>query len=317
MREAACLSTSVRKDDNLGNQGQGGGAPRRNQDGYLIAVCVGIAAFMVLLGLSFFLIVTDERTWQAAFSEQVPAVSGEDAEGRSSAAQKDRNLEGQKEEDYEPSPTDEYYREITDSLRGDLAYGIEWAESDLSRKQEDASFYALYPQLTGDIANREELNQAIEEAALAYQDYCQFAIEIAGFSTCHVQIFGYVTYMSEDVISIVFDERVYLNETKMPGLYAMNIDVKTGTVLENQEMINYTKALTQKFCSQNSVQNGDKMDLAEWPDELIGQLLSSETGVVFYTPVGLEVGFNYNGVNGRNGWVTVTVKDYERFLKKV
>lgn len=117
-------------------------------------------------------------------------------------------------------------------------------------------------------------------------------------------------------MSIVFDERIYLNETKLPGLCAINIDVRTGTLLSNQEMVSYTDTLTRKFRSQNSVQNGDKMDLAEWPDELIGQLLASEAGVVFYTPVGLEIGFNYSGTNGMSGWVTVTVKNYEQFLKK-
>ena len=122
--------------------------------------------------------------------------------------------------------------------------------------------------------------------------------------------------MSEDVVSIVFDERIYLNETKLPEVCAINIDVRTGTLLSNQEMVSYTDTLTRKFRSQNSVQNGDKMDLAEWPDELIGQLLASEAGVVFYTPVGLEIGFNYSGTNGMSGWVTVTVKNYEQFLKK-
>ena len=288
---------------------QGGEEPRRNQDGYLIAVCVGVAAFMVLLGLSFFLITNDDGSWKTVFSEQLQAESGD--------RQDDSAAEMGKNDAYEPSPSDEYYKEITDALRGDLPYGIEWVESDLSRKQEDASFYALYPQLTGDIPNRKELNRSIEEAALAYRDYCQFAIEAAGFSTCHVQSFGYVTFMSEDVMSIVFDERIYLNETKLPGLCAINIDVRTGTLLSNQEMVSYTDTLTRKFRSQNSVQNGDKMDLSEWPDELIGQLLASEAGVVFYTPVGLEIGFNYNGTNGMSGWVTVTVKNYERFLKKV
>ena len=288
---------------------QGGEEPRRNQDGYLIAVCVGVAAFMVLLGLSFFLITNDDGSWKTVFSEQHQAESGD--------RQDDSAEERGKNDAYEPSPSDEYYKEITDALRGDLPYGIEWVESDLSRKQEDASFYALYPQLTGDIPNRKELNRSIEEAALAYRDYCQFAIEAAGFSTCHVQSFGYVTFMSEDVMSIVFDERIYLNQTKLPGLCAINIDVRTGTLLSNQEMVSYTDTLTRKFRSQNSVQNGDKMDLAEWPDELIGQLLASEAGVVFYTPVGLEIGFNYSGTNGMSGWVTVTVKNYEQFLKKV
>lgn len=299
----------MRKDNGLDKFRQGGEEPRRNQDGYLIAVCVGVAAFMVLLGLSLFLITNDDGSWKTVFSEQLQAESGD--------RQDDSAAEMGKNDAYEPSPSDEYYKEITDALRGDLPYGIEWVESDLSRKQEDASFYALYPQLTGDIPNRKELNRSIEEAALAYRDYCQFAIEAAGFSTCHVQSFGYVTFMSEDVMSIVFDERIYLNETKLPGLCAINIDVRTGTLLSNQEMVSYTDTLTRKFRSQNSVQNGDKMDLSEWPDELIGQLLASEAGVVFYTPVGLEIGFNYSGTNGMSGWVTVTVKNYEQFLKKV
>lgn len=309
MRGAASWSIPLRKDNGLDKFRQGGEEPRRNQDGYLIAVCVGVAAFMVLLGLSFFLITNDDGSWKTVFSEQHQAESGD--------RQDDSAAEMGKNDAYEPSPSDEYYKEITDALRGDLPYGIEWVESDLSRKQEDASFYALYPQLTGDIPNRKELNRSIEEAALAYRDYCQFAIEAAGFSTCHVQSFGYVTFMSEDVMSIVFDERIYLNETKLPGLCAINIDVRTGTLLSNQEMVSYTDTLTRKFRSQNSVQNGDKMDLAEWPDELIGQLLASEAGVVFYTPVGLEIGFNYSGTNGMSGWVTVTVKNYEQFLKKV
>ena len=309
MRGAASWSIPLRKDNGLDKFRQGGEEPRRNQDGYLIAVCVGVAAFMVLLGLSFFLITNDDGSWKTVFSEQLQAESGD--------RQDDSAAEMGKNDAYEPSPSDEYYKEITDALRGDLPYGIEWVESDLSRKQEDASFYALYPQLTGDIPNRKELNRSIEEAALAYRDYCQFAIEAAGFSTCHVQSFGYVTFMSEDVMSIVFDGRIYLNETKLPGLCAINIDVRTGTLLSNQEMVSYTDTLTRKFRSQNSVQNGDKMDLSEWPDELIGQLLASEAGVVFYTPVGLEIGFNYNGTNGMSGWVTVTVKNYEQFLKKV
>ena len=37
----------------------------------------------------------------------------------------------------------------------------------------------------------------------------------------------------------------------------------------------------------------------------------------FYTPVGLEIGFNYNGVNNQFGWMTATIKDYEEYLKKM
>ena len=47
------------------------------------------------------------------------------------------------------------------------------------------------------------------------------------------------------------------------------------------------------------------------------KLLSSDGGIFFYTPVGLEIGFNYNGVNNQFGWMTATIKDYEEYLKKM
>ena len=60
-------------------------------------------------------------------------------------------------------------KKITDAIRDDLPYGVEWQECDLSRKQEDASFYALYPKLTGEIRNRDYLNEIIEKQALLYK----------------------------------------------------------------------------------------------------------------------------------------------------
>ncbi len=38
-------------------------------------------------------------------------------------------------------------------------------------------------------------------------------------------------------------------------------------------------------------------------EELINCLKDEKDSVMFYTPVGLEIGFNYDG-----GWVTVTLK---------
>ena len=43
--------------------------------------------------------------------------------------------------------------------------------------------------------------------------------------------------------------------------------------------------------------------------EIIGHFNSSDI-IVFYTPQGMEIGFNYD-----EGWVTVTYKEYEQYLK--
>lgn len=51
-------------------------------------------------------------------------------------------------------------------------------------------------------------------------------------------------------------------------------------------------------------------------DEQLQDFLSdSDTNIIFYTPVGLEIGFNYT-TSSSSGWVTVTIKDYERYMKK-
>ena len=50
---------------------------------------------------------------------------------------------------------------------------------------------------------------------------------------------------------------------------------------------------------------------------MLRKLLSSDGGIFFYTPVCLEIGFNYNGVNNQFGWMTATIKDYEEYLKKM
>ena len=57
--------------------------------------------------------------------------------------------------------------------------------------------------------------------------------------------------------------------------------------------------------------------LAPSIQEMRRKLLASDGGIFFYTPVGLEIGFNYNGVNNQFGWMTATIKDYEEYLKKM
>ena len=131
----------------------------------------------------------------------------------------------------------------------------------MSRKQEDASFYALYPKLTGEIRNRDYLNEIIEKQALLYKNYCQMYVEQAGFDSCHIQCFGYVTNMDSEHLSVVFDQKFYLNNQSMPGLSAINIDVETGTILKKEQQFNYSTRLAERFrkqCQNRTVWNCQK-----------------------------------------------------------
>ncbi len=51
-------------------------------------------------------------------------------------------------------------------------------------------------------------------------------------------------------------------------------------------------------------------------DEELAEVLRDKDSVIaYYTPLGMEVGLNYSG-GGASGWVTVTYKDYEKYLMK-
>ena len=77
-----------------------------------------------------------------------------------------------------------------------------------------------------------------------------------------------------------------------------------GEVISHEEMAHVDEELAWQFRSRNSHQNGTVEFVDELSDEkLMEYLKDEEDSVMFYTPVGLEVGFNYDG-----GWVTVTLK---------
>lgn len=149
---------------------------------------IASAIFAVLLCLALFLIVMGDRSelerveaQAAVFLEQMEQAA--DSARQSALAGAQDNFENSMpgmpdassgiqpgsadsasgkstDETYVPSADDEYYEKITDAIRDDLPYGVEWQECDLSRKQEDASFYALYPKLTGEIRNRDYLKKS-------------------------------------------------------------------------------------------------------------------------------------------------------------
>lgn len=219
--------------------------PERKKNTGIIALLFGIAlVFVLIFVLAISLIVTDVRkksSQSRTFSQK--GASSEDAYS-----------------EYVPDASDEYYVEIVDYLRDDLAYQVEW--------QED-----------------EEVER------------------------CSIYKEGYVTYMDEDAVSVVFLEYIYLNSAYLPRISDINIDVRTGSVLKHGSMVDYVTALAQRVRKQNAYQNSVDIGSMPWSDEDIALLLQSEEGVAFYTPVGLEVGFNYSSSDTGYGWLTVTLKE--------
>lgn len=206
-------------------------------------------------------------------------------------------------EEYVPDPDDEYYEEITDATRQDLSYRVEWHTESWYPDSDDDYVYnsVSYPVLIGDFEEKlSPINEKIYE--LAYSDKDSFREFSEGIS-----INGYVTYMSEDVLSVVFWCSMYGDGYTHPRLTALNFDMSTGEVIPYEDMVQVDDGLVKKFRSQDSIQNGGVAYVLGLTDEdLLRCLQDDSQRVLFYTPVGLELGLNYE--NG-DGWVTVTLKD--------
>ena len=50
-------------------------------------------------------------------------------------------------------------------------------------------------------------------------------------------------------------------------------------------------------------------------EELAAYLQDGSSMIAYYTPLGMEIGLNYETA-GTTGWVTVTYKDYDQYLSK-
>lgn len=204
---------------------------------------------------------------------------------------------------YEPSADDPYYKDIVDATSSELSYRIYWASTSLDpdKYEEGWSYYAVYPVLEaaeGEEGNYNSINETVREAALRYYD--TFRNYAGGAST-----YGYVTYMDEDKISVVFEHNLYESNGSLPGIAALNFDIKTGRQIDSEAIVEADQELAIRFRALDKTQNGGIDFVQELSDEeLIAYLKDPEKMVAFYTPVGLEVGINYE-----IGWVTVTLKE--------
>ena len=202
---------------------------------------------------------------------------------------------------YVPDKDDEYYVEIADATRLDLSYQILWQSVSTHADDPDDTrmFDCVYPILTGENASDYAVvNRKIQEMACAYQGvYQDYDYGVVSY--------GYVTYMDEEKISVVVQHTLEGEEIYIPLLDAVTFRLDTGKEIPQSQMQEVDDELVRFFRARDTQQNGTVPFVEGLSDEELKKYLSDqEKCVMFYTPVGLEIGFNYDG-----GWVTVTIKD--------
>lgn len=202
---------------------------------------------------------------------------------------------------YEPQEDDPYYEEIVDCTRTDLDYRLQWVvESvDPDDPEDSCTYYTTYPILEMEGSGQtESINATLRNLAGCYRDtYKEYE---GGIST-----FGYVTLMDEEKISVVFKHSFYKEKVTEVRLDARSFWIESGKEITPEEMTEIDRELAMRFQSQDKIQNeGVEYVQKLTADELLEILKNPDQAVYFYTPVGLEVGFNYE-----TGWVTVTIKE--------
>ena len=202
---------------------------------------------------------------------------------------------------YVPRPSDDYLSEIVSSTVRGLSYDIAWNDTYWCADDEKngAAFYCSYPFIIDcDKAYVAEINDKIAELATSFMP-ATLSRDDYGY------VDGFVTYMSEDKLSIVLEYYYQHEGNEEFYIAALNFSMKTGEEISIQEMLPAFEFMAD-FREGCEIQNGyyvtevlDKMT----NEDIQTAILDPETGVAFYSPVGLDIGFNYP-----DGWMTVTFK---------
>lgn len=219
---------------------------------------------------------------------------------------------------YVPSPDDTYYYGPCDSINEDVGYSFITKSYTNEDPEHDIDIIVNYVALKGeDIPNVEQLNETLEKTALYYAvDFPKYSYYAEYGESYAVYTTSYVTYNDEDIVSIVLDEYVVIDGEYHVDLYPINIDVKNGVILDNDSLLQIDSEFAKEFRRRNDEQNGTVDYLDSLSDEELMHVLQDKQSVIaYYTPLGMEVGLNYNS-GSASGWVTVTYKDYEKYLTK-
>lgn len=223
--------------------------------------------------------------------------------------------------------TGDYFDPFVDCIDTNQDYGLsrhflEYADSDTNG---EFGAYIAYIQLTGGtIPNEEEINRKILELTANDLWGRLNGVSVNTRYDWDQIIFmtdSYVTYNDAEKMSIVLDANiVWEGELVTSYIYAINVDLVNGEIMDNGEILTIDENFAAEFREKSNIQNGeDVVALKVMSDnELASCLSDSKTNIIFYSPMGMEVGYTYECTEDGltyYGWVTATYKEYEEYLK--
>ncbi|WP_337663765.1 hypothetical protein, partial [Suilimivivens sp.] len=228
--------------------------------------------------------------------------------GRAGITGDSDDMDGYDIEDFLNGDSDEEYYDFEQDIRDDLSYEVELEEFDKEDydcpEGTEARLAITYPVVTGDIPNVEEINRKLYEEVTAADEYITAVADLMeDGDSFEYQSECYVTYMDEDILSVAFQERGILNDSMIGAvIVSMNFDLQTGLPVGNTGILDIDDEFAIDFRKRCEEQNGEINGLNYYSDQQIREYLTNENSlIIFYTPLGMEVGINYD-----DGWATVT-----------
>lgn len=271
-------------------------------------LCLIIIVFRISSQESYGYSVYGPADGSALFKEQVPFDGSEQ-----SSAPDQKGEVPSKNPETGGNHSKEYYGEIRDAIRTDLDYSIEWENYEYEGNNDYIMIEVDYPVIKGDVPNKDIINAHIAKETEYFEEYIEeYSRYMLGDEVFGVYSEGYVTYMDAKVMSVVFCEEIYTDYWEDYTLYCINIDMENGVVINNSDLMKIDSEFVVDFRKKNSDQNGNTGVLEQMTDqEVMYYLTNIGTSVLFYTPLGMEVGINFD-----EGYLTVTYKDYEVYLQR-
>jgi len=210
-----------------------------------------------------------------------------------------------------------YYQGFSNSIDENTFYSIHFENCDYDDADHNISMHGNYPQVSDDVRNSDYINGYIEDQALYIWNYynSQAVDSVEQPSDYTWDMESYVTYNDNSVMSVVVQETWTADGSTMMDVTCINIDIENGMILDNSAILNTDDSFAQQFAKRSLAQNGE-FEIMNYltSGDLADYLSDSSYNIIFYTPLGMEVGFRYS-TGAEVGWITVTYTDYRDYLK--
>lgn len=217
--------------------------------------------------------------------------------------------------------TGPYYEEFVDCIDESTSYQIKREFEEYTDKTYNICIRASYVQIEGDIPNLDEINDRLKSEALSdlewfkkkkseYQELCK-KYETGIRSDTR----SFVTFNDAETLSVAVQNKSDFSYDTGLGVQGININLVTGTIMDNTQILNLEDEFGEEFRQRSNKQNGNTYGIELFSNvEIVSMLNQEDSIIIFYTPIGMEVGYAYDK-DGYNGWVTISMQDYEKYLK--